>query len=208
MNGESLARASTWMDEIKSDRSFRYMSPWHYVNMPEEGSYATIEKPEEGEIVGKINQFIEELKAGGLSQEEQVVRIRCLVHLVGDVHQPMHVGRSEDLGGNRVTVLWFRDTTNLHRLWDSDMIDFQNLSYTELSDFINHPTAAQIAEWQSTSAETWAMESHAIAQKLYAEVEEYENYSYRYSYENFPIAEQRMLQAGIRLAGILNSIYE
>ncbi|HAA23681.1 MAG TPA: S1/P1 Nuclease, partial [Cytophagales bacterium] len=207
MGGESLARASTWMDEMKSDSDYRYMNPWHYVNLPADADYTTIEKPENGEVVGKINQFIAELKAGGLSKEEQIFRIRCLVHLVGDLHQPFHTGRYEDLGGNRIKIKWFGEDTNLHRLWDSDLIDFQQLSYTELAEFINHPTEAQVAQWQSTSPEVWVMESHELANQLYESVEEGEDYSYRYNFDYYHIAERRMLMAGIRLAAIFNDIY-
>lgn len=207
MDGESLARASTWMDEIKSDRSMRHMSPWHYINIPEGGSYDSMEKPEGGDVIEKIEQFTAELKAGGLSREEQVFRIRCLVHLVGDLHQPMHTGRKEDLGGNRIKILWFGNETNLHRLWDSDMIDYQKLSYTELANFINHPEDGKLKEWQGTGPREWAVESSAISKTLYESVKEGENYGYKYVFDFFGIAENRMLMSGIRLAGILNDIY-
>lgn len=207
MGTESLAKASNWMDEMKSDPEYRYMNPWHYLNIDEGETYATTEKPEEGDVVSKINQFVAELKAGGLSQEEQLFRIRCITHLVGDLHQPMHLGRREDLGGNRVRIKWFGDDTNLHRMWDSDLIDFQKLSYTELATFVNTATPEQVAKWQSTSPADWAMESHKIAEELYASVEDGENYSYGYNFEYYHYVEQRLMMAGVRLAGILNEIY-
>ena len=67
-----------------------------------------------------------------------------LIHLVGDIHQPMHTGRSDDQGGNKIKVMWFNEPKNLHQVWDDQLILFQQLSYTEYAAAINHTTPAQL----------------------------------------------------------------
>lgn len=207
LNGNSLAEVSTWMDEVRSDNNFRYMSPWHYVTLPPGETYETVEKAEGGDIIWAIDKVVTELKTGELSDEQEAINLKVLVHLVGDLHQPLHVGNGTDRGGNDAEVTWFRDSTNLHRVWDSQMIDAKQLSFTELADFIDDPlTDELVKEWQSTEVLDWAYESSALLEQVYDYPED-GRLSYRYSYLNFSTVEERLLQAGVRLAGLINEIY-
>ncbi len=208
LNGNSLAEASTWMDEMRSDPDFRYMNPWHYVTLPPGETYETVEKAEGGDVIWAINKVVEELKAGGLSAEQEANNLRILVHLVGDIHQPLHVGNGTDRGGNDVEVTWFGDDSNLHRVWDSNMIDSKQLSFTELADFIDDQLDEKtINEWQSASVLDWAYESSALLDQVY-EIPENGRLGYQYSFHNFDTIELRLLQAGVRLAGVINDIYD
>ena len=128
-----------------------------------------------------------------------------LVHLVGDIHQPLHVGKPGDRGGNDVKVKWFRSDSNLHRVWDSDMIDDTKLSYTELALSLGTPDKATVARWQKTSIRDWATESMNYRPQVYDIGDS--NLSYKYSYKYLGAAKDRLLQAGVRLAGLLNQIY-
>ena len=128
-----------------------------------------------------------------------------LVHLVGDIHQPLHVGKPGDRGGNDIKVKWFRNESNLHRVWDSEMIDDTRLSYTELAGSLGKPDKITVSQWQAASVREWALEDIALRQQVYAVGNG--NLGYEYSYKHFALAKHRMLQAGIRLAGVLNSIY-
>jgi hypothetical protein len=205
LQGQSLAMASTWMDEVRSDSTYNYMTDWHWVTIPFGQTYDQTEKNPKGDILQTLERVIAELKSKKLTEQEQAQRIRILVHLVGDLHQPLHVGGKNDKGGNDVKVSWFRSESNLHRVWDSDMIDDTKLSYTELAESLDKLTPAQIKELQRTSVRDWAKESQSYDKEVY----DIGNgkLSYRYSYLYFPIVRKRLLQAGVRLAGILNEIY-
>lgn len=91
-------------------------------------------------------------------------------------------------------------------MWDSGIIDETLLSYTELTESINHPTKEQINQWQNSTVLDWAYESRALHDTVYNLPEDHE-INYDYMYHNYPIIQKRLLQAGVRLAGVLNEIY-
>ena len=202
---ESLAMVSTWMDEIRSDSTYNYTTDWHWTTIPDGGKYEDVEGNPDGKVVMMIEKFTKELKAGKLTAKQQGEYLKMLVHMVGDIHQPLHVGKPGDGGGNEVKVKWAGDDSNLHRVWDSDMIDDSKLSYTELAQFLAKPDAATIKKWQQTSVRDWAKESMALRPDVYNIGKG--SLGYRYSYVNLPSVRERILQAGVRLAGLLNQIY-
>lgn len=205
LKGQSLAIASTWMDEVRSDSTYDYMTDWHWVTIPGGQTYDQSVKNPKGDIIQTLERIIAELKSKKLTEEEQALRIRILIHLIGDIHQPLHVGAKNDKGGNDVKVMWFRTDSNLHRVWDSDIIDDTKLSYTELGESLDKPTSVDLLTWQNATVREWASESQTWQKEVY----DYGNgkLGYRYSYLYYPIIKKRLLQAGIRLAGVLNQIY-
>lgn len=205
LNQESLAMVSTWMDEIRSDSTYNYTADWHWVTIENGKTYAESPKNPNGDVIITLERLISELKSHTLDKKKEQEALKMLVHLVGDIHQPLHVGCCDDQGGNKVKVKWFRGESNLHRVWDSDMIDDTKLSYTELGESLGQPTKATIAKWQKASVRDWANESMTYRNEVY-DIKD-GNLSYRYSYLHLQTAKDRMLQAGIRLAGILNQIY-
>lgn len=202
---ESLAMVSTWMDDIRSDSTYNYAVEWHYTTIPEGKHYSDVETNPDGKVVMMIEKFVMELKAGKLTGKQEREYLKMLIHLVGDIHQPLHVGKPGDRGGNDVKVKWFRNDSNLHRVWDSEMIDDSKLSYTELAQFLIRPDKNVMMQWQAASVRDWAQESMTYRSQVYDIGNG--NLGYPYSYKYFSIAKLRMLQAGIRLAGVLNDIY-
>jgi len=202
---QSLAEVSTWMDEIRSDSTYDYMTDWHWVTIENGKTYDQSPKNQKGDVIATLERIIAELKKHALDKKTETEYLKILVHLVGDIHQPLHVGCCDDQGGNRVKVKWFGRDTNLHTVWDSNMIDDTKLSFTELVGFLGEPDLASVISLQKNSVREWADESMSFRKRVYDIGDG--NLSYKYSYKNFPIAKQRMLQAGIRLAGILNQIY-
>jgi hypothetical protein len=205
LNGQSLAMASTWMDEIRSDSTYDYTADWHWVTIPDGQTYEQSEKNKNGDVIQTIERIIKELKSRKLTPKQEAENLKMLVHLVGDIHQPLHVGRGNDRGGNNTKVMWFRVDSNLHRVWDVDMIDDSKLSFTELAESLEEPTELQLQQWKKTTARDWARESMEIRKNVY----DYkgERLGYEYSYKNFHFVRSRLLQAGVRLALILNEIY-
>lgn len=202
----SLAEVSTWMDDIKSDTAYNHTHDWHWVTIQDRQKYEQTEKNPKGDVIAKIEEITNNLKNKSLSQAEKQQQLKYLVHLVGDIHQPLHVGTGDDQGGNKVKVEWFGKPSNLHRVWDSDMIDSKDLSFTELARFLGEPDKAQIRNWQATSVREWATESMQYRPQVY-KLPENSKLGYQYAYQNFSLVEQRLLQAGIRLAGLLNEIF-
>ncbi len=202
---ESLALASTWMDEIRSDSTFNYMTDWHWVTVETGMTYDQSTKNPNGDVIMTLERIIMELKSHKLSPKQEIENLKMLVHLVGDIHQPLHVGCCDDQGGNKVKVKWFHIGSNLHRVWDSDMIDDSKFSFTELTDALGQPDLAGVRSLQKTSVRDWASESMGYRKKVYDIGEG--KLGYQYTYKYFSIAKLRMMQAGIRLAGLLNEIY-
>jgi len=202
---DSLPRISTWADEIRSDRSWDEAIPWHYINIPPGGELETTERASGGDVLAALERFEGVLRNEAASREEKVVALKFLVHFVGDVHQPLHTGYSSDRGGNDILVLWFDEPSNLHSVWDSELIEHQRLSFSEMAAFLDHPTPQQVAAWQANGYREWIAESRALLDQVY----ELGNrrLSWHYAYRATPIVEQRLLQAGVRLAGLLNRIF-
>ena len=205
LDGESLSSVSTWPDEMRSNPDFKSYDKWHYVNLPLDKEY-----PEIGHDGDNIVRIIERataiLKSPTADKEMKKFYLKYLVHLVGDLHQPLHVGNGTDRGGNDVRVQWFGDGSNLHRVWDSEMIDSRQHDGRELADFSDDQlTEELIEEWQSTNWLDWAYESQALLPQVYDF--EGDRMGYEYMFHNFETVELRILQAGVRLAGLINEIY-
>ncbi|MEO5893990.1 MAG: S1/P1 nuclease [Ferruginibacter sp.] len=209
---ESIAITSNWADFIKSDTAYKYLYNWHFVNLKpgqtdnEVQSY--LEKDTIVDAYTKINFIIAELKKKELSPENKLLYLRMLIHLVGDIHQPMHTGRADDEGGNKIKVMWFGQSKNLHQMWDDQLILFQQLSYTEYSESINHPTNEQINEWQHDPLSKWVYQSYQLAERIYGDIKEPDQkLDYKYNFNYVSIVNQQLLKGGVRLAGILNEIF-
>jgi hypothetical protein len=205
LGGQSLAMASNWMDEIRSDSLYNYAEDWHFVTIPNGTTYQATTKNPKGDLIEAIDRLIAALKSKKLKAKDEAEHLKMLVHLIGDIHQPLHVGVPGDRGGNDVKVTWFRSDSNLHRVWDSEMIDDSKLSYTELGASLEKPDQTKISSWQKSSVNEWATESISYRDQVY----KYGNgkLGYKYTYDNFHIVRYRLLQAGIRIAGVLNAIY-
>jgi len=207
LKGQSLAFVSTFADEIKSDRKYREFSAWHYVNMDLDQNYEQADKNPKGDLVSGILKCIEVLKNKESNEEDKVFYLKMLVHFVGDLHQPMHIGQREDKGGNALQVQWFGKGTNLHSVWDTKMIEGWNMSYLELADNASYLSKKQVKYLQKGTVVDWVNEVHEITKEVYKSVEVGENLRYRYSYDHFGIVRNQLQKGGIRLAKILNDIY-
>ncbi|ANQ47512.2 S1/P1 nuclease [Flammeovirga sp. MY04] len=198
-----LPIVSTWMDDIKSDKKYAFMSPWHYFNIDKGQKFEDVERNPQGDILKGIDDMTKVLEDENSSKTQKARAIKILTHLIGDLHQPFHVGHKSDLGGNKVKVTWFGKPSNIHRVWDSDMIGSKGLSYTELAKFCDTATKEEVAKLQSATPKDMMFESHELCTKFYQEVGE-GKLGYRYIYDNYHVVERRIMEAGVRLAGILN----
>lgn len=202
----SMASASVWMDDIRSESAYNYTNTWHWTTIEEGKTYEETEQEEDGDIIWALEKLIGELKSGELSETQEREKLMLVMHMIGDIHQPFHVGTGEDRGGNDVRLQWMGENSNLHRVWDSDMINSYQMSYSELAKELNTATPEQIIEWQKTSVRDWAYESVSYRERIY-DLPENMRLGYEYRYFNKDIVYKRLLQAGIRMAGVLNELY-
>lgn len=204
LEGASLAEVSTWADEIRSDPAWRHADPWHYINLADDEDLVTVARNPAGDALEAIDRFAAVLADRSAPGERRAEALRFLVHLVGDLHQPLHVGRADDRGGNAVEARWFGRPTNLHRVWDSDLIDGEQLSFSEWARFLDRAGPDEVRRTQDSTPLDWARESFALRAACY-EIGDGE-LGYAYAWRHLPTVRRRLLEAGLRLAALLERL--
>lgn len=202
----SLAIASTWMDEVRSDPRYDATHDWHWVTIPDGSTYAASEKNPHGDVVEAIDRMKAILRSDTATTEHKRTALRFLVHLIGDLHQPLHVGRGDDKGGNDFQVEWMKKGSNLHRVWDSGLIELSELSYSELAASLDHVSPKLLQVWKQGTTAQWAEEALAYRTRIYP-ASAGADLGYAYAYQNWPLAQEQLLKAGIRLAAVLNEVF-
>jgi hypothetical protein len=214
LGSQNLSEVSTWADDVRNQAEYRHTGSWHYLNLPLGLSYSefqqTVTTLKEDNVYKALLQCEQTISNPTKSKEEKAEALKFIVHFVGDLHQPMHVSRAEDKGGNTIQVNYEGKGTNLHALWDSRLLEHQRLSVDQLAAKCDHATPAQIKEWQSDPLIKWLWESYQVSSQLYAEVDQMKNrtISEDYYQKHIPIIEDRIEKAGIRLAGVLSEQFK
>ena len=210
---DSLDEAATWPDEMRSaPEQFwqKTATPWHYVTL---NGIVYDHAPSEGDALEALNRFRATLQDPNATLTDKKLALRFIVHLVGDLHQPLHVGKCCDKGGNEVKVKWFGRDLNLHSVWDSALVDEEQLSFTEMAAKLQrHTSNADVIAWWDINPRDWISESAQLRETVYQEPNPKDpkarpELSYGYVYKYTPLMEQRLKQAGVRLAAYLNDIY-
>jgi hypothetical protein len=201
---ETLAYVATWSDDIRPEPAWAKGDPWHWVTVPDGQTYETTSKNPGGDVVEAIARFQKTLADRSAPRPERAQALKWLAHLIGDLHQPLHVGRGDDRGGNETVVLWFGEPTNLHSVWDSKIIESSELSFSELADLVDHATPEQVRDWQRGGVLDWAVESQRLREQVYTLGDR--RLSYKYIHDQWPTVRLRLLQGGIRLAGEINRL--
>lgn len=203
LENQQLAIVSNWPDFIKSDPTWNHGSVWHYVNIPDGKTYEAMEKDPKGDVIEAIARFKKVLQNPKASLVEKAQAIKFLAHLIGDIHQPLHVGKADDRGGNTTKVKWFNEETNLHHVWDESLIEFQKLSYTEYAVMLDRANKTDVAKWQNDDIAVWVKEG-IDARPLVYDIGPEAKLSYDYNYKVIKFLNERLLKGGVRLAKILN----
>jgi len=197
---ENLAMWANWPDFIKSDTTHAWdmASKWHYVNMPaglSKEAFINGLKQLPGEnLYSQIKAMTVQLADENLDDEKRRIALRFLIHFVGDLHQPLHVGREADQGGNKITVTWFDKQTNLHSVWDNALVDFQQYSYSEYASVLDIASDDEVNSWQQSTLEDWFYDSYLLAEKVYANVPADGKLSYRYNWIFQKELDQQLLK--------------
>ena len=203
LNGMSIEDSANWMDSMKSYKSYDYMKPYHYVDF-NRGENVTELSGEN--IINTLNKTLKDLdNIKSLSNEEIKIRLFYLFHLIGDIHQPLHVGYKEDKGGNGVKILFCGRNINLHSMWDSDIIESQNLTLTEelkLNTFL----PSELTSIKKIDVKEWAKGSRNYLKTAY-DIND-GNIREIYVDSAYPIIQQQILKAGLRLASVLEYYFK
>ena len=207
LDGQSLALVSTYADEIRSDSRYKEFAPWHYVNFPFDSSYEKSPKSEKGDIIVAIKKCIDFLKNPQSSKEDKAFYLKLLVHFIGDLHQPLHIGLADDRGGNTFQVQWFDEGTNLHWVWDEKIIEQFGMSYTELTENTQRLSSEKLENISKGTIEDWMYESRELCLDIYNHTKVGEKLSYEYMYRYTTTVRSQIQKGGIRLATLLNTIF-
>lgn len=199
---------SSWADEIKSDNSYSYSYQWHYQNLKsglsdKDLQFLLANPASEGEhLFLAIQSMKDRLKRNKGDQEA----LKFLVHLVGDLHQPLHLGRAEDLGGNKVVMKWFGKDTNIHQIWDGMLIDSRKMSSSEYAQYLEDKFAKQKNEAKGYTLFDSVKRSYSVAGAIYA-YDKSDSNSYHYIYHFMDNVDWMLFCGGMQLANMLNQIY-
>lgn len=209
LDGKSIVYWANWLDNASHTPEYAYSKTWHYKNIDADQEYETAPSLESGTIVTALDEQIPMLSDPQLSKEEKALALKIVVHLVGDIHQPMHMGHASDLGGNRRTIKVFNKNSNLHSAWDSAVPDSgHKWSYSEWVDQIDRADDESIEEYIYGTPYSWGEETYIICRSIYAETPEDYNISYDYIANWTPTIEEQFLKGGLRLANVLNTAFD
>ena len=192
--------AANWMDIMKSNTDYDFMRSWHYVDFPKGQSYQSTNTDN---ALNRLLLSYNELTHKKLLCTEQVrTDLFILLHLMGDLHMPLHTGYDEDLGGNRVMVQYgsLKDH-NLHRFWDEDIIALKKITDADCLKHLNiYPDTVKSIEFVN-----WMNESRLLLPEVYA----FKGYQVDDAYldKNKVVVEKQLLLAGLRLAAVLNKLF-
>jgi hypothetical protein len=203
----SIEDAANWMDEMRINPYYEYMRPWHYINIGKDSMYVPSAK--ERDILIILNSAIGELKRKDSLKEKNVREdLYLLFHLMGDFHQPLHVGYGIDRGGNDIPVSFIYKSyhTNLHKVWDFEIIDSKNISLEDCLKQYESFTKEQIAEIEKINLMSWMNKSRALLDSVYDFQDGF--IDQEYVDKNAIVIEKQILIAGLRLASVLREAFK
>jgi hypothetical protein len=204
----ALRAVSTWADEIRATETYGLTAPLHFLNFPRDScTYVPARDCFQGRcVVGALEDNAARLADRGRSDAERAEALKWIVHLVGDVHQPLHAGYRDDRGGNDVQLRFRGEGTNLHALLDFGVIDTRELSarrYSRyLQDAVPQPEASATA-WSAEAPRRWAEASCGIVPSVYPRGRRIDD---AYVARMLPVLDRQLLIAGHRLAALLNAV--
>lgn len=232
-----LEQVSNWPDYIKSERNWGFMSSWHYMTVqPDETVEGLLAKNIKNDRVDDVAEGIDMMlrilrndqeaidafealmdknRVKPLAGSIEATALAFLIHFIGDIHQPLHVGKNRDSGANKISVLFFGERKNLHSVWDSEIIEHERLSYTEFSAFVEKHVHSKKQGWENAPMNDWIKESIMHREQIYNTL--FDNtdretglpdLGWNYQHDFIPIVEERLGAAGYRAATLLNEIYK
>jgi hypothetical protein len=214
LGGEvSLASIASWADDIEAQRSGTVN--WHFVNIPYDATSYIPERdcretPKGDCVINAIERSRATLADRSAPKRQRAEALMFLVHLVGDIHQPLHVADRNDAGGNRVAVTFYGSPMSLHLVWDVGIIERRSYDWGAHVRQIEQDwlPGKNIAALQEGGPVSWALEAHKAAVEVAYDVQEDHELGDAYYQRSLPIVQRQLGLAGIRLARILNEAFQ
>lgn len=203
--GQGLDQLGLWADWIRGEPEWEHSAAWHYMNIPDGARLEDYRHPPEGDILWAIRYFGARLADRQEPIAERRDALRFLVHFAVDIHQPLHVGRESDRGGNMIDI--DPDTggpVNLHRFWDTDAVALSGL---EVEDYVLNLAGlieANAPAWEQDMLMDWARESQILRPDVYDFGGRGNRLTRNYLENAERITRVRLAQAGVRLAAEVN----
>lgn len=232
---DDLAAAATWADEMRSSTdnpSFwaDHASQWHFVNLVPGSSYADSPKNVRGDAIVALETFTailldEPLPDGPVtaalgdyfpefdqhSLEAKRFALKFALHIIGDLQQPLHAGYADDRGGNAVTVVWQGESTNLHSLWDSKLLDYGGIEETayarRLRNRIDRTPNSDIGVMERSGPLSWLDESSIMLERIHRHDAEIDHLGHDYAAQFVPTVESQLVKGALRTAWYLNNLF-
>lgn len=202
LDGMTIQQAATWMDDASQQPGYGYMKTYHYVNF-NKGEKVTLKKG--NNVIYILDKTIRELQnKKQLSKAQIKIKLLFLFHLIGDIHQPLHVGYGYDKGGNKTQLNFKGQGTNLHAFWDSGIIRHKRINLKDCLS-ANAFSKSQLANLQKINVVTWAQESNNLLGKCYNT--QGNIVTQKYLDNSTPIIKTQIAKAGIRLAAVLQTVF-
>jgi len=209
LKDSSFVEAGIWPDH--EGRKIPDMNPFHYVNFPEDATTYDRSRdcPDGNCVIEAISWYQRVMVDKEAPLNVRRIALRYVIHLIGDIHQPLHAGYRKDRGGNDIYVSFRGREMSLHKLWDSGLLESEESSAAKIANRINtRLTSKELREWQGGSPALWALESFEFARTCAYRVPETGKITEEYSRRAMSVIEERLAQAGIRLAWILNQAFK
>ena len=209
--GYDLAEAGLWADKIRSNKRYAQARPWHYLNVPDRVAVADRTIAAEGDVLVALERFRAVLADATQPRRERREAYLFVVHFVADVHQPLHIGRAEDRGGNTIDVRVNGRRTNLHSWWDTGVLQGRvDNAYAYAAKLANRDYRSAPG-WSASGPLDWAEESKLFRPEVYAyaldPVTGEAVLDRVYQEKAIEIIDLRLSQAGVRLAATLNRLF-
>jgi hypothetical protein len=206
LGDETLADASTWADRMRDNPSLfwqKQAGPYHYVTVPQGKNYAQVGAPDKGDGVTALRKFRAMLIDPKVSHANKQLALRFSLHIIQDLHQPMHVGNGRDRGGNAIKLELYGKSTNLHRVWDSAILTQAQRSDAAWVAQLENPDKSLKETWSDPQPEVWIGESARLRDQVYPSSR---TIGEMYLSQWLPDAELRIQQSAVRCAAWLNAV--
>lgn len=232
-----FASRATWADKYR-DAGRRTFTPtgsekWHFTNI--EISHPDVDAacfghrplaagtpasagPAAACAIDKVEQFAAELGNPATAPAERLLAFKFLLHLVGDLHQPLHSANNHDAGGNGVSIVAGYAPIKLHAYWDTEVVKAMGRDPRAIANSIVSEHGARWREWTSGTPRDWALDAfgkarsvaYALSQQAGVDGAGRPVYRIDAAYEQAATAavREQMAKAGIRLAGLLNGAFK
>ncbi len=200
----TIEKAGYWMDEVVMNTSYDFMKPWHFVAIEADKTYVRTKNPD---VVNVLENIITTLKSRkAQTKTEVLLSLKILIHLVADIHQPLHCGFAKDKGGNNIKLRFYFKSTNLHDVWDTEVLEYKSITTEECMRLTYNLTKRDITQFQQVDILKWMEESRALLS--YAYDFKGNKLDDEYVDKVTPIIKMQLIKAGIRLATILNQTFK